>query len=303
MNRSCKKHQEITPESRLFWNNRFTWLIPGLRKLLFEIYLTNHSLALKSSYWPCQNKGENNQNLCAESLLQQWLGMLIQTAGWTMLFHFGKYIVLECLQSYFLFLSKRGPISVIIVSFEEGNELMQKRRIQSISALCLFSRRKLQGWLFCWRFLFVCLFCRKWCMPWDRLGTPVALSVLPVRNRLGIACSTWRTESLTVRKVWQSGQSCTGIVCFMCMETTAGEQNNSSYTSSMDFVSTLHTYKCSALQLTGENGRGLLFASMSTVPSLTSLLYVLSYFAFLSLHVFPCSTSLLGRFCSPEMKI
>lgn len=44
--------------------------------------------------------------------------------------------------------------------------------------------------------------------------------MLLVRNHLGIACSTWRTGNLTVRKVLQSGQFYTVIVCFMFMETT-----------------------------------------------------------------------------------
>lgn len=38
-------------------------------------------------------------------------------------------------------------------------------------------------------------------MPYDRLGTRVALFVLLVRSHLGIASSTWKMENLTVRKI------------------------------------------------------------------------------------------------------
>lgn len=44
-------------------------------------------------------------------------------------------------------------------------------------------------------------------MPSERLGTQVALSVLLVRSRLGIASFTWRMGSLTVRKVCQDSSA------------------------------------------------------------------------------------------------
>lgn len=52
-------------------------------------------------------------------------------------------------------------------------------------------------------------------MPYDRLGTRVALFVLLVRSHLGIASSTWKMENLTVRKVWQGGWFCLAFMCFV----------------------------------------------------------------------------------------
>lgn len=58
------------------------------------------------------------------------------------------------------------------------------------------------------------LFLRKWCMPWDRHGTPPASSVQPARSPSGTASSTWKMGSPTVRKV---GLLCCGKYPHPCL--------------------------------------------------------------------------------------